>query len=202
MCIRDRNSTVRISQTEYETVVEFIQGTGPISQVLLAPDQCGAGYFITRYPKRFRVITPFTHAVVEGTEFLVAMRCETTEIAVFEGRVRAEQTLAARQAISLTSGQSVSVGKDQPPVIKVLVKPADAVQWVLYYPPLSETGPDVDQKCESASATEKSRCLTSRAERRLRAGRVDEAQGDINEALALVRDNACLLYTSPSPRDS
>jgi tetratricopeptide (TPR) repeat protein len=188
----DQNSTVRISQTEYETVVEFIQGTGPISQVLLAPDQCGAGYFITRYPKRFRVITPFTHAVVEGTEFLVAMRCEATEIAVFEGRVRAEQTLAANQAISLTSGQSVRVGKDQPPAIKVLVKPADAVQWVLYYPPLREAGPDqnADQKCEPGSEAQQSDCLTARAEQRLRAGRVEEAQRDIDEALKLAHDNA------------
>ena len=62
----DQSSTVRISQTDLETVVEFTKDPGQ-TRVLLAPDQCGAGYFITRYPKRFRVITPFTNAVVEGT---------------------------------------------------------------------------------------------------------------------------------------
>jgi hypothetical protein len=188
----DQNSTIRISQTDLETVVEFSKDTAPLSKALLAPDQCGAGYFITRYPKRFRVITPFANAVVEGTEFLVALRCEATEIAVFEGKVRAEQTLAASQAVSIASGQSYSAGEHEPPVIKALVRPTDAVQWVLHYPPLSETESDAgtDRPCESGSASEKSRCLTARAERRLRAGRVDEAQRDIDEALKLVRDNA------------
>jgi len=189
----DQNSTVKISQTTNETVVEFVKGAeDPFAKALFAPYQCGAGYFITRYPKRFRVITPFANALVEGTEFLVAMRCESTEIAVFEGKVRADQTLAASQSVTLTSGQSFSAGPDQPATVRVLVKPADAVQWVLYYPPLSEPGSaqDADRKCDSASATERSRCLTSRAERRLRAGRVDEAQGDIDQALKLVRDSA------------
>lgn len=185
----DQNSTVRISQTDLETVVEFTQDPGQ-TRVLLAPDQCGAGYFITRYPKRFRVITPFTNAVVEGTEFLVALRCESTEVAVFEGRVRAEQTLAASQAVSIASGESFTVGEREPPVIKALVKPADAVQWVLYYPPLSETAAQPDQACESGSAAEKSRCLTARAEQRLRAGRVDEAQRDIDAATRLLPNNA------------
>jgi tetratricopeptide (TPR) repeat protein len=185
----DQNSTVRISQTDLETVVEFTQAPAQ-TRVLLAPDQCGAGYFITRYPKRFRVITPFTNAVVEGTEFLVALRCESTEVAVFEGKVRAEQTLAASQAVSIASGESFTVGEREPPVIKALVKPADAVQWVLYYPPLSETAARPDQACESGSAAEKSRCLTARAEQRLRAGRVDEAQRDIDEATKLLPNNA------------
>jgi tetratricopeptide (TPR) repeat protein len=188
----DQNSTVRISQSETETIVEFLKGTGPISRALLAPEQCGAGYFITRYPKRFRVITPFANGVVEGTEFLVALRCESTEISVFEGKLRVEQAIGGRQAFSLTSGQSFSVGPNQPAAVKLLVKPADAVQWVLYYPPLSGTGSrhTEDQKCDSASETERSRCLTARAEHRLRAGRVDEAQQDIAEAVKLVRDNA------------
>jgi tetratricopeptide (TPR) repeat protein len=72
--------------------------------------------------------------------------------------------------------------------VKLTVKPLDAVQWVLYYPPLGESGADAsrDQSCEQADANEKSRCLTFRAEERLRVGRVDEAQSDIEEALTLV----------------
>jgi len=189
----DQNSTVRISQTTNETIVEFVRGVEhSFDTALFAPHQCGAGYFITRYPKRFRVITPFANALVEGTEFLVALRCESTEIAVLEGKVRAEQSIAGTQSITLVSGQSFSVGPDQPATVRLLITPADAVQWVLYYPPLSESGTaeDADRKCDLASQTEQSRCLTSRAERRLRAARVDEAQRDIDEALKLVRDNA------------
>jgi ferric-dicitrate binding protein FerR (iron transport regulator) len=116
----DQNTTIRISQTDLETVVEFSKDAG-VSKLLLAPDQCGAGYFITRYPKRFRVITPFANAVVEGTEFLVALRCESTEVAVFEGRVKAEQAVAGSSAVSIESGQVFSVGTREPPVIRTLV---------------------------------------------------------------------------------
>ena len=121
---------------------------------------------------------------------MVALRCESTEVAVFEGKVRAEQTLAASQAVDIASGESFTVGEREPPVIKALVKPADAVQWVLYYPPLSETTARPDQACESGSASQKSLCLTARAERRLRAGRVDEAQRDIDNATTLLPNNA------------
>jgi tetratricopeptide (TPR) repeat protein len=188
----DQNSTVRIRHTAYETVVEFIKDAAPLTRALLAPDQCGAGYFITRYPRRFRVITPFANAAVEGTEFLVALRCEATDIAVFEGKVRAELPLSSGRPITLTTGQSLSVGEGQPPVIKVLVMPIDAVQWLLYYPSLSDLAPEgeADVVCDAPSAIEKSRCLTARAERRLRAARVKAAREDIDEALKLAHDNA------------
>lgn len=185
----DQNSTIAIRQTPDETVVEFSRNDA----TLLAPNQCGAGYFVTRFPRRFRVLTPFVSAVVEGTEFLVAMRCESAEVAVFEGRVRAQQTLVdSSQAVSLTNGQSYSAGGAEPPAVKVLVKPADAVQWALYYPPLSEPGPGVgpDQACDQASSDEKARCLTTRAEQRLRVGRVDEARADIEASIGLAPENA------------
>lgn len=189
----DQNSTVSIKQTPDETVVEFTVDTGLPSPILAAPNPCGAGYFITRFPLRFRVITPFVQASVEGTEFLVAMSCVSTQVAVFEGRVLARELLAtASEAVSLNNGETFSTDGGESPAVKLLVKPTDAVQWALYYPPLSEPGPGVgpDQSCNKAGADEKSRCLTVRAEQRLRAGRVNEAQADIDASLALVRDNA------------
>ncbi|MEO8628546.1 MAG: TonB-dependent receptor [Betaproteobacteria bacterium] len=65
------------------------------------------------------------------------------------------------------------------------------MQWALYYPPLSDAsaGADADESCGADSASEKSRCLTLRAEQRLRLGRVDDAQTDIQAALALRRDD-------------
>ena len=57
----DQNSTVSISIDGDETVVEFFQDeTTP-------RDACGAGYFITRFPRKFKVRTPFVNAAVEGT---------------------------------------------------------------------------------------------------------------------------------------
>ena len=189
----DQHSTITISQTADETVVEFTLDTGLPGRIVTAPNACGAGYFITRFPRRFRVLTPFLNASVEGTEFLVAMRCESAQVTVFEGRVRAQQTLVgASQAVTLKDGESFAAGGTEPAAVRVLVKPLDAVQWALYYPPLSEPGPGVgpDQKCQQASADVRGRCLTERAEQRLRAGRVDEAQADVEASLALAPHNA------------
>ncbi len=177
----DQNSTVSISIEGDETVVEFFQDeTTP-------RDACGAGYFITRFPRKFKVRTPFVNAAVEGTEFLVSMSCSATSVAVFEGKVSAETLLANAERFVLSSGETLSAGPGEPPAIKVLVKPVDAVQWALYYPPLSAPGPGVgpDQQCDQSAPDERSRCLMVRAEQRLRVGRVDEAQADIDASLKL-----------------
>jgi len=182
----DQNSTVSIATSGDETVVEFFQDeTTP-------KDACGAGYFITRFPRKFKVRTPFVNAAVEGTEFMVSMSCSAAAVAVFEGKVSAETLLANAQRFILNSGESITAGAGEPPAVKLLVKPADAVQWALYYPPLSEPGPGVgsDQRCDQPAPDEKSRCLMVRAEQRLRVGRVDEAQADIEASLKLVPDNS------------
>ncbi len=89
----DQNSTVSISIEGEETIVEFFQDeTTP-------RDACGAGYFITRFPRKFKVRTPFVNAAVEGTEFLVSMSCTATSVAVFEGKVSAETLLANARAL-------------------------------------------------------------------------------------------------------
>ncbi len=182
----DQNSTVSISIDGDETVVEFFQDeTTP-------RDACGAGYFITRFPRKFKVRTPFVNAAVEGTEFLVSMTCSATSIAVFEGKVSAEALLSNAERFILSSGETISVGPREPPATQVLVKPVDAVQWALYYPPLSAPDPGVgpDQQCEQPTPDERSPCLMLRAEQRLRVGRVDEAQADVQASLKLAPDSS------------
>ncbi|HTO43296.1 MAG TPA: tetratricopeptide repeat protein, partial [Burkholderiales bacterium] len=182
----DQNSTVSIAISGDETVVEFFQDeTTP-------RDACGAGYFITRFPRKFKVRTPFVNAAVEGTEFMVSMSCSATAVAVFEGKVSAETLLANAQRFILNSGEAITASPGEPPAVKVLIRPVDAVQWALYYPPLSQLGPGAgpDQSCDQPAPDEKGRCLMVRAEQRLRVGRVDEAQADIDASLKLVPDNS------------
>ncbi|MEP6601618.1 MAG: TonB-dependent receptor, partial [Nitrospirota bacterium] len=94
--------------------------------------------------------------------------------------------------VLLNPGQYVSAGSGEPPAVKVLVKPTDAVQWALYYPPLAEPGADVqpDQVCNQTSGNDAARCLTLRAEQRMRVGRVEEARSDIAQSLRFAPDNA------------
>ena len=174
----DQSSTLSISVKDDETVVELTQG--------------GSGYFITRFPRKFKVNTRYLNAAVEGTEFMVSMSGEAAAVSVFEGKVSAESPANAGERVMLKSGETASAGAAEPPTVKVTVKPLDAVQWVLYYPPLEVAGADAgpDQSCDQAGANEKSRCLTIRAEQRLRVGRVDEAQSDIEGSLTLLPNNS------------
>lgn len=184
----DQNTSISVSQTTEETRVEFTQED--IVTTSATAHACGAGYFITRFPRKFRVNTPHLTAAVEGTEFLVAMRCESTELSVFEGKVLAAGAGAnIFPAQSVSSGQILTIGGSEPPAIKLMVKPADAVQWVLYYPPLSDATAEADlpstEQCRSLPKPLDQTCLTQRAEVLLRLGRVDEAQREVDAAVAL-----------------
>lgn len=184
----DQNTSILVSQTKDETLVEFTQED--VLSAAAGAYSCGAGYFITRFPRKFRVNTPHLNAAVEGTEFLVAMRCESTELSVFEGKVLAAGAGAnIFPAQSISSGQILTIGGTEPPAVKLLVKPADAVQWVLYYPPLSDATAEADlpaaEQCRTLPKPLDQTCLTQRAEVLLRLGRVDEAQRGVDEAIAL-----------------
>lgn len=93
----------------------------------------GAIHFISRTPRALRVTTPFVDATVKGTEFLIEVTEDQTLLTLFEGQV-----LATNQAgvLLLTSGQSAIARDRQAPVPYIIVRPRDAVQWALYYPPI------------------------------------------------------------------
>lgn len=184
----DQHTRISLSQTAEETLVEFIQDE--LLPASATPNACGAGYFITRFPRKFKVNTPHLNAAVEGTEFLVAMRCEATDLSVFEGKV-----LAASAGTDvfppqmIRSGQTLTIGGAEPPAIKLLVKPTDAVQWVLYYPPLSDARAEADlptpDQCRSLPKPLDQTCLSQHAELLMRLGQIDQAQQEIDEAVAL-----------------
>jgi tetratricopeptide (TPR) repeat protein len=178
----DQNTTISVGQTGKETLIEFFQSENVAADT---PQTCGAGYFISRFPKKLKVNTPFFNAAIEGTEFLVAMRCDRADLSVFEGKVLASSLDGATPAQSVGSGETFSAGGTEPPAMKVLLKPADAVQWTLYYPPLTPAGAIVTEDCRSATPDDRASCLIARAEQRLRAGRVEEAQANITDALAV-----------------
>ena len=185
----DQRTNISVSQTAAETLVEFTQED--LVATSTTAHTCGGGYFITRFPRKLRVNTPHLNAAVEGTEFLVAMRCESTELSVFEGKVLA--TSAGTNDFpsqSVVSGQTLTVGGGEPPAIKLQIKPADAVQWTLYYPPITPAGTVPVEDCLAVAQDNRVSCLIARAEQRLRAGRVEEAQTNIGDALAVAPNSS------------
>jgi len=168
----EQNSTLGLRLTADATEIEL---------------QSGAVYSISRFPRRYRIITPFVNAGVEGTEFLVALDRDQAQVAVYEGRVSIEDLIGERGASrSLRSGEVARIARGVPPAVTVLVSPANAVQWALYYPPLDPQSlgesifdlPD----CERLAAAERARCLARRAGKLLRLGRVERAERDLQEA--------------------
>lgn len=94
----------------------------------------GTAFFRSRSPHQLRIDTPFVNAVHEGTEFMIAVTKQQTEISVFDGRVAAEN-LAGR--VHIDKGQIGIAAKDQIPHVQALtIHSKDAVQWALYYPPI------------------------------------------------------------------
>jgi tetratricopeptide (TPR) repeat protein len=169
----------------------------------------GAIYFFSRLPRNLEIVTAFVNAGVEGTEGLVKVDSDKTFISIFEGRV-----LAANQAgsLTLTSGQAAVAEQGKAPVLTVVVRPRDAVQWALYYLPTLyfraeefPAGPGVQGAIRNSidaylkgdlqaafdaikgipDNVSDPRFFTYRASLLLAVGRADEASQDIARALSL-----------------
>jgi Tfp pilus assembly protein PilF len=167
----DQNTTITLRQTADETHVE-LHADEPKAD---AKDSqcCGAVYLITRFPKKFKVTTPHMNAAVEGTEFMVESSRDASKLTVLEGNVSSESvTTKDRQLVN--AGQSYATGAGAG-VITAIVKPEDAVQWVLLYPQISD-------QSESSGMSD--------AEKLLRAGSVDEALEAIDSELAANSSNS------------
>jgi tetratricopeptide (TPR) repeat protein len=176
----------------------------------------GAIHFFSRTPRALKVATPFVNGTVEGTEFFVRVEPDHTFISIFEGRVAATNALGS---LILTSGQSAVAEAGKAPVLRVVVRPRDAVRWALYYPPIVEYRPeDFPEGTETdwqgmvrrsiqfywegdlvrafsslAGAPEgirDPRFFTYRAALLLSVGRVDKAEVDIQKALKLDASNS------------
>ena len=192
----DQNSTITLGgvREERTSLIELIRG---------------ALYFFSRLPRDLEVRTAFVNAGVEGTEGLVRVEADRTFISIFEGSV-----LATNQAgsLALTSGQSAVAEQGRAPTLTVVVRPRDAVQWALYYPPTLffrpeefPAGPgwegmvrnsieaymkgDLQAAFESIKGVpdtiSEPRFFVYRASLLLAVGRVDEASKDIERALSL-----------------
>ncbi|MGD2056692.1 MAG: TonB-dependent receptor, partial [Gammaproteobacteria bacterium] len=134
----------------------------------------GAAHFISRDPRSLRIVTPLANAAITGTEFLVRVEEDETGVIVYEGRVEVSN---AAGNVQVGANQRAVAQAGQAPITETVVRPRDAVQWTLYYPPVFSTS-------ESLNAT------LQQAAQALKVGQVDEARGDLGRALAQDPDNS------------
>ncbi len=175
----------------------------------------GAAHFLSRVARGLEVHTAFVNAGVEGTEFYIRVEEDKTFLSIFEGKVLASNSAGS---LAITGGQSAMAEAGKSPVPQIVVRPRDAVQWALYYPPVISSRPDEFQAGASDWQSQAARSLESyrkgdlagafsslegvpenigdprfflyRASLLLTVGRVDEADADIARALALDPQNS------------
>ena len=191
-------TTVPLDQNTIFRLKEAISDKEPTLIELLQ----GAIHVITRTPRPFKVDTPYVNALVEGTEFYVGVDNTEARVAVIEGKV----TVSNEQGtLLLTDNESATAKKGQAPQKTLTIKPRDAVQWALYYPPLFDPRPraggenlaasherysqgDITGAIESLDAVPEAQrngdYATYRAGLLLLVGRADEAEPHIERALA------------------
>jgi len=157
----DENTTMRlvdINETEEErSLLDIIKG---------------ALQSFSRKPKKLSINSPYLNGSIEGTEFVFRVTDEQSEITVFEGTVVASNDLGS---VPVSGGEAASAGEGQAPQARTLVRPRDAAQWSLYYPPVLATGgdqaTDVSPELKQAAAD-------------LSVGRVDAARTTLDQAIA------------------
>ncbi|ANE56162.1 FecR domain-containing protein [Methylomonas sp. DH-1] len=93
----------------------------------------GFVHFISRTPKQLQITTPVANAGPEGTEFALQADAASASLWVYEGGVR---FFNAYGELRLQPGESGQTLLGQAPRAQIDIKPRDAVNWALYYPPL------------------------------------------------------------------
>ena len=124
--------------------------------------QKGIVHVISRFNRRFGIITPFVNAFVDGTEFTVSTDDTQSRVVVSEGHVRTgnqagEKRIGAGEAIEARAG-----GAPAP----ISVRPLDAVAWAIYYPQVYRLSPQ-----ELATTPESIRARLIQAQQDSAAGR-------------------------------
>lgn len=135
----------------------------------------GALHLMSRVRGKLEIRTPFVNAGLEGTEFVVRVLPTETVVAVIEGRVALTNP---HGSLSIDGGQTASATRDTAPVVRLDIKPDDAVHWALYYPTVVDpNAPGVDVDIVTA-------------QRLLGVGQLDEAAAAIGRTLSRQPDNA------------
>lgn len=203
----DQNTTMRLtdvaSQPEKRSLLELV---------------IGSFKSFSRPPRTFAVNTPYLNGLIEGTEFAMRVDGDSSMTTVYEGKVT---TSNEQGKLTLQRGESALAKAGQAPQPYLMVKPADAVQWTLYYPPLfaamgggqgqipTDVSPAVKAALDLAAGGDNTGALTRielvpsgerdanfylyRAALFLDVGKAGEARADIDRALAKDPD-ASLAY--------
>jgi Tfp pilus assembly protein PilF len=134
----------------------------------------GAFQSFSRKPRGFEVSTPYLNGSIEGTEFVFRVENEESVLTVLEGTVTASND---QGKLAVSGGEAVAAKSGQAPQPRTVVRPRDAVQWSLYYPPVMVA------PAQAAGVNPEAQASLNNAASLLSVGRVDEARAEIGKSL-------------------
>jgi tetratricopeptide (TPR) repeat protein len=185
-----------------ETVIRLDQNTlvklsGPTDEKpTLLQLLTGSAFFMSRYPHPLTIETPYVNAASGGTEFNIKVDKDkqSTTITVIEGQMNV--TNEAGSTV-VKSGQEAITQAGQAPVMRLLLRPRDAIQWALYYPPILSVR---DLHLQAAEGLPESdwRSIALQSIDRYNAGEIDKAislvEGAPKEILEEINDPRFYIY--------
>jgi tetratricopeptide (TPR) repeat protein len=128
--ILKNETTLRLDEN---TMVKF-SSLKPESPTLLEL-LTGSAFFMSRYPRPLTIETPYVNAASGGTEFSIKVNPDdkSTTITVIEGQMNLTNEVGSAV---VKAGQEAVTIAGHPPVVRIAVRPRDAIQWAVYYPPI------------------------------------------------------------------
>lgn len=176
-----------VMRLDQNTTMRLVDISGKKEQRSLIELLKGAIQSFIRKPRLLSVNTPYLNGSIEGTEFQVSVDADHASILVLEGRVLASNSLGD---VAVKPGEIAEAQAGSAPTSRILVRPRDAVQWALYYPPIlaNSGGPgdaaaSIETLDKVAESERDAAYHLQRAALLLNVGRQDEARTDIDAAL-------------------
>ncbi len=124
------NAVLRIDQNTSIRLVNIRGNTDERSWLDLVS---GAMQSFSRQPWLLKVTTPHFKGDIDGTEFYVQAEQERSLLSVLEGRVVVSNE---RGGVTISAGEAATAEAGKAPELRTVIRPRDAVQWALYYPPV------------------------------------------------------------------
>jgi Tfp pilus assembly protein PilF len=145
----------------------------------------GVIHVISRDPRFLRFNTPFANAGLDGTEFVLEVTKDRTDVTVIEGQVKLSNDSGQ---VGVPSGQRGSAGMAQQPAAARVRDPIEALRWTPYF--VAILGQDLPSPEQEPNGPEllSADFFAKRAASRLGVGQIDSARADIAEALSLDAD--------------
>jgi tetratricopeptide (TPR) repeat protein len=175
-----------VLRLDQNTTMRLVNISGKREDRSLIEVARGAIKSFIRKPRLLQVNTPYLNGSVEGTEFQVSVAENAASILVLEGRILASND---QGKVTINPGEIAEAQAGVAPTSRLLVKPRDAVQWTLFYPPIQATAGDAPTNLEAldkvAESDRDAAWHIDRASLLLSVGRQDEALASIDAALKL-----------------